>query len=457
MDWNTTGSKKRKENPVVSQIGYSNTSNPFNDTELTKEFEWKLRDKKLRSEGKDPVRASQDQKTHIIEDLIKAKKRRQERELFEQQLRLIRERDARLERNAADDPSLDWGQFEFDQNRKRAAIRLRENRARPIDVLYAVTQAEDDEAFRHSIRTCDPPHKLIKTLMLYEKEMLFKELKTFLKNDYSHASYWKSLLIITDHEIQVAKTEEKSMHKEILSDIKAILKGKTEAELETLEKSIRQKVESQSENLDVEYWDRLLLLLSVKKAKLQSKSFFLNVKASLGSKHEPKTPEDSPPPMSTSTTKVDMFQKETEKRMGDGEEAFNLDIPMQKEYPWQDLYKSRKPNFFNRVIKGYDWNRYNQTHFTTEEPPPPTIRGYRFNIFYPDLVDPNLVPSFSLHEADSLDEMIIVFRTGPPYEDIAFKIHKADWDYSRKTGFRCSFENGVLRLWFNFKRYRYRR
>jgi len=179
MEYNSSGNRKRKENPVLSQIGYSNTNNPFNDAELDKEFEWKLRDKKLRAEGKDPVKASQELKTHIVEDLIKAKKRRQEREIFQQTLRLIRERDARLERNAADDPSLDWGQFEFEQNRKRATIRLKENRARPIDVLYAVTQAEKDENFQYNILTCDPPHKLIKSLTLQEKETLFKELKTF--------------------------------------------------------------------------------------------------------------------------------------------------------------------------------------------------------------------------------------------------------------------------------------
>jgi len=277
-----------------------------------------------------------------------------------------------------------------------------------------------------------------------------------LKNDPLHADYWKALLMVTDHEIQLAKTDDKSINKEILKEIKSILKGKSLQELEALETSIRQKVESQSDNIDVDYWDRLLLLLSVKKSKIQSKEFFMNVKSALEQKNELKTPPESMGTVVATSTST-LYQRETEKKMESGEEAYNADIPMQKAYPWQDLYQPRKPNFFNRVIKGYDWNRYNQTHFTTEEPPPPTIRGYRFNIFYPDLIDPNAIPSYTLHAADSPDDMIIVFHASPPYEDIAFKIHNGDWDYSRKSGFRCSFENGVLRLWFNFKRYRYRR
>lgn len=48
-------------------------------------------------------------------------------------------------------------------------------------------------------------------------------------------------------------------------------------------------------------------------------------------------------------------------------------------------------------------------------------------------------------------------QAGPPYEDIAFRIVRKEWNYARKHGFRCSFERGILHLFFNFKRARYRR
>ena len=35
---------------------------------------------------------------------------------------------------------------------------------------------------------------------------------------------------------------------------------------------------------------------------------------------------------------------------------------------------------------GYDWNKYNQTHYDYDNPPPKTVVGYKFNILYHDLI-----------------------------------------------------------------------
>lgn len=48
-------------------------------------------------------------------------------------------------------------------------------------------------------------------------------------------------------------------------------------------------------------------------------------------------------------------------------------------------------------------------------------------------------------------------QAGPPYEDIAFKVVNKEWNYARKHGFRCAYERGILHLFFNLKRTRYRR
>ena len=48
-------------------------------------------------------------------------------------------------------------------------------------------------------------------------------------------------------------------------------------------------------------------------------------------------------------------------------------------------------------------------------------------------------------------------HAGPPYEDCAFRIINKEWEYSHKKGFKCTFERGILHLYFNFKRQRYRR
>jgi hypothetical protein len=123
----------------------------------------------------------------------------------------------------------------------------------------------------------------------------------------------------------------------------------------------------------------------------------------------------------------------------------------------EDKYRPRKPRYFNRVKTGYDWNKYNQTHYDHDNPPPKTVQGYKFNIFYPDLLDRTRTPKFFLEPADSDEYCIIRFHAGPPYEDVAFKIVNKEWEYARKHGFRCVFDRGILQLHFNFKRHRYRK
>ena len=125
-------------------------------------------------------------------------------------------------------------------------------------------------------------------------------------------------------------------------------------------------------------------------------------------------------------------------------------------YAWSDKYRPRKPRYFNRVKTGYDWNKYNRAHYDHDNPPPKTVQGYKFNIFYPDLVDRRLTPQYFLEAAESDEFAIIRFSAGAPYEDIAFKVINREWGTKKRTGFRCTFQRGVLSLFFNFKLYRYR-
>ena len=103
---------------------------------------------------------------------------------------------------------------------------------------------------------------------------------------------------------------------------------------------------------------------------------------------------------------------------------------------------------------GYDWNKYNQTHYDHDNPPPKVVQGYKFNIFYPELIDKTKAPTFkiirehgrrrgeSFAAAGEEDTCLIRFIAGPPYEDIAFRIVDREWDYSAKKdrGFKSSFD-----------------
>ncbi|CAF3946016.1 unnamed protein product [Rotaria sp. Silwood2] len=127
-------------------------------------------------------------------------------------------------------------------------------------------------------------------------------------------------------------------------------------------------------------------------------------------------------------------------------------------------------------IDGYDWNQYNRTHYDRNNPPPKTVQGYKFNIFYPNLNDKTMIPSCHLMDCeDNKDFLILKSHAGPPYEvrkflnfyknlfivlllqDIAFKIVNKEWNKSRQHRYRCQFQNDIFQLWFNFSKSKYRR
>lgn len=48
--------------------------------------------------------------------------------------------------------------------------------------------------------------------------------------------------------------------------------------------------------------------------------------------------------------------------------------PVPQVYWWHEKYRPRRPKYFNRVHTGYEWNKYNQTHYDADNPPPKTVQ-----------------------------------------------------------------------------------
>lgn len=93
---------------------------------------------------------------------------------------------------------------------------------------------------------------------------------------------------------------------------------------------------------------------------------------------------------------------------------------------------------------------------SSDNPPPKVVQGYKFNIFYPDLMqvssvnsarlvanadnarhalhsDKTNTPSYRfVRDKSDPDTCLLVFTAGPPYEDIAFRIVDKEWEYSHK-------------------------
>ena len=167
---------------------------------------------------------------------------------------------------------------------------------------------------------------------------------------------------------------------------------------------------------------------------------------------------------SSSISKAETYLLEQQVRngFGEGEELFKSDgrdfiKPEKSRYVQNSPVASKLPRFFNKVRYGVIWNRYAQTHYDEKNPPPQQVVGYKFNIIYADLIDPTIAPKYKLESSDSSDSLLLRFTSGPPYEDLVFKIVNKEWDLDRRSGFTCQFERGVLQLHFVFKKDKYRR
>lgn len=118
---------------------YSTNSNPFQDPNLTERFTWHKKiekDKKSGLTGADIAAREAQRKLEAKQELEKLNKRRADRET---EMKLREEEDTRKRRLAEDAQMMEWinkeDDFQLEQARRRAGIRLRERRAKAIDFL----------------------------------------------------------------------------------------------------------------------------------------------------------------------------------------------------------------------------------------------------------------------------------------------------------------------------------
>ncbi|KAL2192644.1 mid region of cactin-domain-containing protein [Corynascus similis CBS 632.67] len=424
----------------------------------------------------------------------------------------------------------DEDKFVLKQAKKKADIRVREQRAQPIDYLaFGLRFIDSDrDAFDNDEEDVEidipAPEAVLQSLNEAQLRELEEDIRSYhtLEHNSRNREYWTALHALCADRRQKLKPKgpEGRAVTSVASDVDRILSPKTLEQLESLEKQIKAKLQS-NEPIDTDYWEELLKSLLVYKAKASLRKVCAAIKearvemlkardpekaealaasdgfssvvpglASAPAKAVARTaaatsqPSSNAPPPGTArfasagnedfsqATKA-LYDREVARGVGEGEEIFSAEeaVPGIQKPLWADKYRPRKPRYFNRVLMGYEWNKYNQTHYDHDNPPPKVVQGYRFNIFYPDLIDKTKAPTFkiirehgrrkgeSFAPAGKEDTCLIRFIAGPPYEDIAFRIVDREWDYSAKKerGFKSSFDKGILQLHFQFKKIYYRK
>ncbi|XP_017872245.1 PREDICTED: cactin [Drosophila arizonae] len=565
---------------------YSNEDNPFGDSNLTSTFHW---GKKLEVEGLSNLSSktvevlSLQKQLENRRELEKVKKLRQERELERQ----AREDEAMQQQRAKEAVQFrEWQRqedlFHLEQARLRSEIRIRDGRAKPIDLLAQYVTASNTETDLEDTLEMQmhEPYMLLHGLSIEELEDLLVDIKVYEELEQGkHIDFWNDMVTIVQDELKkqmkIQQNEANSLnqrrdgiHQSVVKDVADIFRGKNAKQLEEMRQRIEAKISSRADGVDISYWESLLSQLKAHMARARLRDAH---QALLREKLQQLKREPDPPTVveinSPSTMKQESDQEmdtnageeqQMDQESPDEEEDPNDENPLREleracelyrqgnyspnyireedfsgrrltaadednidgglytgsddeervqrqrllfVYPERgtdvaeltpqelrmrgearkgmqgdeaefsvettldsvpqlatDKYRPRKPRYFNRVHTGFEWNKYNQTHYDMDNPPPKIVQGYKFNIFYPDLMDKSQTPQYFLTPcADNGDFAVLRFHTGPPYEDIAFKIVNREWEFSYKRGFRCQFHNNIFQLWFHFKRYRYRR
>ncbi|EAW11480.1 splicing factor cactin [Aspergillus clavatus NRRL 1] len=476
--------------------------------------------------------------------------------------------------------------FVLKQAKRKAEIRVKEGRAKPIDWLTVTLRVIDptrdplDDEIADSELDLVDPDGVFEGLSQDELLDLEKDIDTFLslEKNSQNRDFWKTMKVICRDRQKITAPEGRALSS-VAADINRLLSPKTYEQLQTLEVQVRRKLDS-NEPIDTDYWEELLRSLTVWKARAKLKKVYQAVidervrglrtqqqeeAESVRTKLAPLAPviqttsedaqrsasinevefrnldpepllqirpEDkgleildeaaflnqvarerqktlkmgyiplrqrqaerqsavatshtSNLPVATASSRFSsipnedfsqatkaLYERELAKGVSENEEIFTGEesVSTGLQPQWAGKYRPRKPRYFNRVQMGYEWNKYNQTHYDHDNPPPKVVQGYKFNIFYPDLIDKTKAPTYRIERehgrkrgqsfaaAGEEDTCLIRFMAGPPYEDIAFRIVDKEWDYSakRERGFKSTFDKGILQLHFQFKRIYYRK
>ncbi|KAJ1829769.1 hypothetical protein LPJ56_000081 [Coemansia sp. RSA 2599] len=497
--------------PFTSE--YAGADSALSETAaLGKKFVWKKKVEQDKARGltrEEREKADRERREQAEKELENLRKRREQREIE----KLQREQEMIRKRREQEQEKLgDWErreeEFYLQQAKRRAEIRIRDNRPKPIDIMAMnlrlanekIDDGELDDIAAVRIESDAAPDAMVDELSAKECEELIQDVEMYLslETNSRNIEFWENLLVVgSEHLKEVSKGAVGGGG----SEVKQVLRGKSLDELLELETDVQAKLGGKDGAVDVDYWEQVRAELEIEKARVTlvamhrdiverraerlrqiqlraghggsgagagSGTFTRNEEVEqrkrerfqelqrriLSGEHRAEASSTA----SDSTSRA-LYEAEMRKEHDPSEAVFSVEAEVAaRSYSWQDKHRPRKPRYFNRVHTGYEWNKYNRTHYDKDNPPPKVVQGYKFNIFYPDLIDKSVAPTYRVEkDPQSEDTVILKFMAGPPYEDIAFRIVNREWEYNRRRGFRNTFDRGVLQLHFRFKRHYYRR
>ena len=275
----------------------------------------------------------------------------------------------------------------------------------------------------------EEPHLFLRHLKIEELEELQAEVRAFCflereanpsNMENSVLKFWEALKIVIEDEMERIRTGGNTGAYSVLSkDICNLFEGKSTSTLNQMKEEIEAKIAKSTniENIgeggllaDIDYWRNVLHHLRIFTAKMDLSEMHSKMLVRQLEKLEKRKDALSEAVAIKSTALDDSAAVENmdSKDGGKGNDLNNLnndsagtngnsihfpggdleeelglnsEILLGNSYTWQEKYRPRKPRYFNRVKTGYDWNKYNQTHYDHDNPPPKIVQGYKVSLY----------------------------------------------------------------------------
>lgn len=249
---------------------YTDQDNPFGDSALTDTFVWS---KKLARQGVTSVSRQQleaDSRRKQLEnkaELEKVKSRRLQREAE----RAARDQDAAAAARAREAAHYNCWQrqedaFHLQQARLRSQIRIRDGRAKPVDLLACYVASEGgSDADLHE------PYAYLAGLSARDLDDLLADVAVYQQLQHGeHHDFWDDVTCVAEDELARLRgaggagdsaepgARRGGVHGAVAADVSRVFRGKSAAQLQQLRTHIETKIAARQDGLDVAYWESLL-------------------------------------------------------------------------------------------------------------------------------------------------------------------------------------------------------
>ncbi|KAJ1819526.1 hypothetical protein LPJ75_001178, partial [Coemansia sp. RSA 2598] len=266
------------DDPSTSE--YAGADSALSETAaLSKKFVWKKKVEQDKARGltrEEREKADRERREQAEKELENLRKRREQREIE----KLQREQEMIRKRREQEQEKLgDWErreeEFYLQQAKRRAEIRIRDNRPKPIDIMAMnlrlanekIDDGELDDIAAVRIESDAAPDAMVDELSAKECEELIQDVEMYLslETNSRNIEFWENLLVVGSAHL-------KGVSKGAVggggSEVKQVLRGKSLDELLELETDVQAKLSGKDGAVDVDYWEQVRAELEIEKARV---------------------------------------------------------------------------------------------------------------------------------------------------------------------------------------------